>query len=179
MTALSVMICLSSRPEVAPIARRTASSCSRRLTNPSVRLATFVTAMSRSRQTAPSSTRSGSRASPVICADKPTRFADHPSFPLSSIARCAAIPCTSRSAAFTGTPGFTRPTTSRNRPHPRLLSVGPNGRQNAWSFSHENRGGSKLGGMTPTIVCGRPSSDSVRPIDVVDRHRSGCARSHR
>ena len=161
-SALCVNSCRNSRPSVAPIARRIASSCARRRVSDSVSVATLTTAINSSRPAAQSSTTSGVRTSPVICCASGVTVACHPSFAGISRDRRSAIAAISARARSSVTSGRSRATTSRNRPQARFSAVGTNGNHICCSPSHPKRGGSMFG-ITPTIVCGCPPTDSTRP----------------
>ena len=108
-STLSVSSCRATRPRVAPSAVRIASSRRRALARASSRLATLAHAMRSTNPTAPSSTRSGVRTSPVRFSRSETALMPRS---LSSVgysrARAAAMPSSSACACFSDVPALSR-----------------------------------------------------------------------
>ena len=160
-TRLSASNWRTSRPRPAPSAARTASSRWRAVARASRRLATFAQAMRSTKATAPASTKSAGRMSPVSCCRSGTTFDVHPVLKSGNICVRLAETCViSACACSTAMPGLRRPTTVSDRPRGvRDCAVNPIGSQTSTFLSRiENPDG-----MTPTIVKGVPCDTTGWP----------------
>ena len=110
--------------------------------------------MSSTKATAPASTRSAGRTSPVSCSRSGTTRDVQPVLKSGNICvNCAETCVMSSCARSTVIPGFRRPTTVSERPRGiRACAVNPIGSHTSTLLSRNE----KPGGMTPTTVYGVP-----------------------
>ena len=180
----------SSRPPLAPRARRTAISCARAVPRASSRLATLTHATSSTSATAPSRTNNAGLTGPNTTSDSASTCTPRPSFDRYVRSRSAAIDAISLSAAAGVAPGASRPTTSAGCVSRGSSSgSGRSGRQtstrarspqsaNPRPYAAADRicstPKSVASGTTPTTVQGWSSSRSARPTTSGSRPNSRC-----
>ena len=165
-TALSVNTCRTSRPRLPPTAVRMANSRWRAAPCDSISPATLTHAMRSTSVTAVAMIDSAGRR-PASCRRPAGRACTTGAPPLPKkksvsrwlgAARAAAVPSASTCASVT--PAFTRASAvNTNGP----AGEGASGMTYGIQHRTSGSGNPNPGGITPTMVCGVPSSDSVRP----------------
>ncbi len=164
-TADSVSSCLMRRARPAPSAARTASSSCRAVALASSRLATLAHATSSTRPTAPNRTNSGQRTSPSSRSASDAALNVCVAF-VSGNACCRSEPSRARSSsiAVTPRPGRTTPMTARySARRPVAVAALKVSSYSSGAYTSTDDGSATPGASTPTTVCGRPATVTMRP----------------